>query len=88
MRTCCLGSRSATPTPDDIHKNTIPNVTGETTIAYIQRVKQQCDTETWEQFMAILSRQVDDPGSFDEVRTLTYLQFSVDELVGGDDQRC
>ncbi|KXN85579.1 Glyoxylate reductase/hydroxypyruvate reductase [Leucoagaricus sp. SymC.cos] len=61
------GSRSVTPTPDDIHKEK-PRQKGieEPTVAYIQRVKNQCDVEIWEQFMAILARQYDDPEFFDE----------------------
>ncbi|KAF5351060.1 hypothetical protein D9756_008434 [Leucocoprinus leucothites] len=62
------GSRAATPTQEDTHKGSPPltKADGEPTTEYIERVKQQCDAETWEQFMAILSRQYDNPESFDE----------------------
>jgi len=66
--TNAIGSRSTTPTPGDIRKRDIgEKLSGESTIAYIQRVKHQCDSETWEQFMVILSRQYDDQSPLDAV---------------------
>ncbi|KAJ3561955.1 hypothetical protein NP233_g9877 [Leucocoprinus birnbaumii] len=82
------GSRAATPTQQDLHRigSLSAKVDGEPTIAYIQRVKRQCDAETWDQFMAILARQYDDPESFDEeemIRDVEELFEDHPELIPG-----
>lgn len=61
-------SRSQTPTTKTAQVvNVVEKDTREQTLAYIQRVKQQCDAETWQQFMTILRRRREDPNAFSEV---------------------
>ncbi|KAF9445677.1 hypothetical protein P691DRAFT_254893 [Macrolepiota fuliginosa MF-IS2] len=58
-------SRSGTPTPTPT-KDTITTPAGDSSaLAYLQKVKQQCDVETWECFTDILSR-LKTPGTFDQ----------------------
>jgi hypothetical protein len=58
-----------------LHRGHTQQQAMEPAVAYVQKIKQRCDPETYKQFLDILSRYHHAPETIDEVGTSTHFSF-------------